>query len=87
MALPLGKVMVWRAAYGGRATMVTGKQYRFNNDCDCLSTTGQLVRIPAGIWPVAELDDVVVLADGREFNLNGSAFQQLKLERKAIPVK
>jgi|APEBP8051073058_1049385.scaffolds.fasta_scaffold06331_3 hypothetical protein len=54
--------------------------------CECLGTNGQNINIPAGIWPVAELDIVSVYINGRVLELNNSAFQGLKLERKAVPI-
>jgi hypothetical protein len=63
--------------------MATGKRFRFK-ECQCRGVTGTLVEIPAGVWHVAELDTVSVYLDGRVLSLEKSAFQVLKLERKAV---
>lgn len=65
--------------------MVAGKNYHFEA-CECLGVAGNIVQIPAGIWPVAELSTVSVLINGSRLDLDSSAFQQLKLEFKASPV-
>ena len=65
--------------------MGTGVNFNFV-ECECLSIADQMVQIPTGIWPVAELSTVSVFVNGRTLELNNSAFQSLKLERKAVPV-
>lgn len=65
--------------------MGTAKNYKFQ-ECECTGASGNSVKIPAGIWPVAELDTVSVMVNGSVLTLNNSAFQQLKLEHKAVAV-
>lgn len=65
--------------------MGTAVRFKFE-ECECLGVAGQLVQIPAGIWHVAELSTVSVFANGRTLDLNNSAFQALKLNRKAVPI-
>jgi len=65
--------------------MGTAVNYKFE-DCECLGASGQNIKIPSGIWPVAELDIVSVYINREVLDLNNSAFQNLKLERKAALV-
>jgi len=58
-------------------------QYEFV-DCDCLATNGVMVSIPNGIWPVAELDTVIVIVNNTtSLHLNKPAFLGLELTGKA----
>jgi hypothetical protein len=65
--------------------MATTKQYQFE-ECSCIDVTGANITIPAGVWPVLERDVVSVIAAHRILDLPNAAFQQLKLERKAVPL-
>jgi hypothetical protein len=65
--------------------MGTAVNYKFE-ECDCLGSSGNIVHIPAGIWPVAELDVVSVQVRGSVLDLNNSAFQSLKVQGKAVHV-
>ena len=65
--------------------MGTAVNYKFE-ERDCLGGTGHNVHIPEGIWFVAELDIVSVYINGQVLELKNSAFQNLKLVRKAVPV-
>ncbi len=65
--------------------MKVALHYRFS-DCECLGSAGVVLRIPTGIWPVAERDSVCALVGGRVLALDPAAFEQLKVEGKARPL-
>ncbi len=61
-------------------------RYKFV-ECECNDSVGRLVKIPAGVWDVGELDIVSVYIDGnRVIDLFLSVFQHLKRDGKAIIV-
>jgi hypothetical protein len=55
--------------------------YRFA-DCECRNIAGGLDPIPAGIYPVAELDVVSVAVGPNKLDLDKTAFDLLKAEGK-----
>jgi len=61
--------------------MKVAVHYRFSA-CECLGSAGVVLKIPTGIWPVAEREPVSALVDGRVLALDAAAFEQLKLEGK-----
>ena len=58
------------------------KNYQFV-DCECLGVTGNIVTIPAGIWPVIENKNATVLVGVRQLDLDLNGFQLLKLDGRA----
>ena len=67
--------------------MAMGRKYQFEH-CECLGHGRQYkIVIPSGIWPVDESRARVrVILGFRVREVDKSAFEQLKAERKVIPV-
>lgn len=59
--------------------------YRFA-ECECRNVFGGVDAIPAGIYPVAELDVVTVAAGNKRFDLEKNAFNLLKAEGKVTDI-
>lgn len=57
-------------------------QYQFD-ECQCNNVLGRPELIPAGNYPVAEMDVVTVFIGAIVLDLNKSAFNSLKAEGKA----
>lgn len=55
--------------------------YRFD-DCQCSNVLGRLESIPAGVYPVAELNVITVHIGAAILDLNKSAFDLLKAQGK-----
>lgn len=55
--------------------------YRFA-ECECRNVSGGVDTIPAGIYPVAELDVISVAVGPKQFDLEKTAFNLLKAEGK-----
>jgi hypothetical protein len=67
--------------------MAMGRKYQFEH-CECLGSTRRFnIVIPSGIFPVDESRARVRIILGfRVREVDKSAFEQLKSERKVIPV-
>ena len=67
--------------------MGLGRKYQFEH-CECLGHGRRFnIVIPSGIWPVDESRaSVKVILGFRVREVDKSAFEQLKAERKAIPL-
>jgi hypothetical protein len=67
--------------------MAIGRKYQFEH-CECLGHSRRFnIVIPSGIWPVDESRaNVRVILGFRVREVDKTAFEQLKLERKVIPV-
>ncbi len=67
--------------------MTIGKKYQFEH-CECLGPGRQFnLVVPSGIWAVDEASACVRVVLGyRVRELDKAAFEQLKAERKAVPL-
>lgn len=67
--------------------MAIGKKYQFEH-CECLGRSRRFsLVIPSGIWAVDEATaHVRVILGYRVRELDKTAFEQLKAERKALPL-
>ena len=67
--------------------MAIGRKYQFDH-CECLGLSRRFnVVIPSGIWSVDESrSNVRVILGFRVREVDKTAFEQLKAEKKVIPV-
>jgi hypothetical protein len=67
--------------------MAMGRKYQFEH-CECLGLDRRFnVVIPSGIWSVDEsMSNVRVILGFRVREVDKTAFEQLKAEKKVIPV-
>jgi hypothetical protein len=67
--------------------MTIGKRYQFEH-CECLGRSQRFnLVIPSGTWAVDEANTCVRVILGYRFKeLDKVAFEQLKAERKVVPV-